>query len=97
MADGPVEAGKIVAGNGCPHVMLGVKIHVPVKKLEKWIDEDRAAAEPIVGDLVDEADVLGVVQQIQKPATIITATRDDNGQNPEASPDRDQENGGMSG
>ena len=43
--------------------MLDVIIHVPVEELHERIDRERAAAEPEIGHVILQADVLRVVAE----------------------------------
>lgn len=45
-------------------MVLGVEVHVPVKKLEEGVEVDRSATDSEIGVLVLESDVLGDVDEI---------------------------------
>ena len=65
-----MQAGQIVARDRSIHMMLGVKVHVPVEELHQRIDRKRPAAQPEVWDIVLQTDVLRVVAHEEKPASV---------------------------
>ncbi len=68
--DEPMKSSQPVAGNGGVHVMFNMIVHVPVKKLDDRISGEGAAAEPKIGYLVLQADVLRIAAKKQEPAAI---------------------------
>ena len=56
-----VQFFQIIARHGGKHVVLDVKIHVPVEELDKAIEREGTAAEAEIADLILQADVLGII------------------------------------
>ena len=68
-----VQLPEIVARHRGVHVVLGVVVHVPVEEAHERIQDDRPAAEPVIGHVVLQPHMLGVVAQILQPAAVETA------------------------
>lgn len=90
-----MQSGEAVARHGGIHMMLGVIIHIPVKKAEKRVKDDRAAAEAEISHLVLKAAVLEIVANKAEPAGIEGGERDGERQEPPAHGYRNDHDGSM--
>ena len=55
-----------------------MKIHVPVKELDKWMESDRATAEPKIRYVILQSYMLRRVAEVEEPATVKRGQRDEN-------------------
>ena len=95
VADEPVELGEFVAGDGGVHVVFGVEVHVPIEEADDRVEGEGAATEAEVGDVVLEADVLGVVADEEKPVAVEHGERCEDREEPELEGERDDEDQGV--
>jgi len=70
MLDKLMQLSQVVAWNANVHVVLRVVVHMPVEKTDDRVRDERSAAETKVGCIVLQADMLGVVAEEEKPASV---------------------------
>ena len=63
MFDRLVQAAEMVAGHRGVHMVLGMKIHMPIEEADQRIKRERPAAKTEIGDLILEADMLRLVAE----------------------------------
>ena len=62
--DEPVQATESVTWHCSIHMVFDMVVHMPVEKLDNWVEVDRAAAEAKVRHVVLKANMLCGVAQI---------------------------------
>ena len=90
-----MQFAQVVTGHRGIHVVFDMKVHVPVEKLDKGIQDDRARTEPEVGHIVLQPHVLGVITQKEQATTVEGRQGDQNWDQPETKIERDDSEQGM--
>ncbi len=84
MLDHLMQFAQVVTRHRRIHVVFDMKVHVPVEKLDKGIQDDRARTEPKIGHIVLQPHMLGVIAQKEQAAAIEGRQGDQNRQQPES-------------
>ena len=89
------NAGKSVERHHGEHVVLDVIVHVPIDEPAQRIHVDRAAVEPMVGDVVGKTAVLGQARHDVMPGAIHPRQPDDHRRQDAARHDASHGNAGV--